>query len=209
MSFDALPLKSAASATASQIRVLRLVGDYGDGLQLAGKHAARQLSRHDPTPLTTARAGEDAFDIRFGAGAGYETAVDVLIALTPLALAGHLDAVHETSNVLLNTATSPEHQLPLGSVADSSTVDLDQVTLSAVGEMNLSHAEFVRCRNYAALGLACALLDQPIDGIRCRTANTSPVLVRAQRRVLQAGYALGERLAVEKAAQRPRALHAA
>ena len=66
--------------------------------------------------------------------------------------------------------------------------------MEAVGQVPLRRHEVLRCRNYTALGVVCWLVGQSPDAIRCRTAGTSPTLIRANRRALREGHRIARSL---------------
>jgi 2-oxoglutarate ferredoxin oxidoreductase subunit alpha len=200
----------ASSAFGKQTNALvRFAGHTGESMQLAGKRFARRLARDSATLAIVAEPlAAPAFQIRFG---GTETRnaapVDVLVVFDREALPGHLMTLRPGGRLLLNTRTPTAADLTHADVTsvphiDTALdayrvmeVDFDALTRDAVGDMTLHRRELERCRNYAALGVVCRLLEEATENIRCRTADTAPTLVRANRRALLAGYALGQNLA--------------
>lgn len=210
MDTSAVPSNDSSPADSHNNALVRFAGDTGESMQLAGKRFSRRLAREGATLVIAAAdsPATPAFQIRFGgAGSGDADPVDVLVVFDEAALADHLVTLRRGGQLILNTRVSAaadlahadvNHVPRIGTVLDDYCVievDFDALTRDAVGHADLRGHELLRCRNYAALGVVCRLLEEPTENIRCRTADTAPALVRANRRALLAGCRLGEHLA--------------
>ena len=205
MSLNTLALLPSRLAPRTTSASALFAGDAGETMQLAGKRFARQLARGNGArpPATQATLSNlspgaaPAYRVWFGAErpAAANATTDVLVAFNDAALRSHASTLASDGLLLVNTAQADAATLSDDRGHDAIAVDFDALAALAAGTVSLDEHDLARCRNYAALGVVCALLKQPIDGIRCRTANTAPAAVRANRRALAAGHQHGESLA--------------
>ncbi|MDH3453456.1 MAG: DUF934 domain-containing protein, partial [Gammaproteobacteria bacterium] len=210
MKLNTVLLRPSPDVERESAAIVLIAGDTGDAMQLAGKRFTRHLARGSRTASTATHAAVNnqtpdaapAFQVWFGdVQARASGSADVLVAFDDAALLSHITTLRSDGVLFVNSAKSRATSgigMPGAPAAGGErrilAIDFDELTLHAVGDVTLKEHELVRCRNYAALGVVCALLQQAPDRIRCRTANTAPAAIRANRRALQAGYGLGRTL---------------
>jgi 2-oxoglutarate ferredoxin oxidoreductase subunit alpha len=209
------PVEELVSAT------IRLAGDSGDGMQLAGTqftHTSAMLGNDISTlpdfpaeiraPAGTL-AGVSGFQIHFSStdihtpGDGLNT----LVAMNPAALKTNLKDLEPGGILIVNAdafQTSDLHkagyeQSPLG---DGSlrgyrllAVPITTLNREAVKDLKLSTREADRCRNFFALGLVYWLYERSLEPtlrwIQAKFAK-NPSVLEANSRALKAGYNYGE-----------------
>jgi 2-oxoglutarate ferredoxin oxidoreductase subunit alpha len=210
-----VPIETVESAT------IRLAGDSGDGMQLAGTQFT----------LTSALAGNDVStlpdvpaEIRAPAGSlagvsGYQVhfsstpihtpgdRLDTLVAMNPAALKTNLGDLQPGGVLVVNSdAFGPEdlqkagyatNPLEDGSLKDYRVVAVPMTTLNrgAVAKVKVTTREAERCKNFFALGLVYWLYERPLEPtLRWIAAKFAEnVAVReANSRALKAGYHYGE-----------------
>jgi len=196
---------------------IRLAGDSGDGMQLAGNELA----------TTSAMVGNDIgtypdfpAEIRAPAGtlpgvSGFQLhfssydihtpgdEYDVLVAMNPAALKTNLKGLKPNGILIVNTDAFSERNLQLAHydnnpLEDGSLdkyqlfpVDVTTLTRKALEELELSQKVVDRCKNFFALGMIFWLFNRPMDHainlIKEKFAK-KPELIEANTRALKAGY---------------------
>ena len=200
---------------------IRFAGDSGDGMQLTGMQFTNTtaLVGNDLSTLPDYPAeirapagtlfGVSGFQIRFGS-AEINTpgdSCDVLVALNPAALKVNLRSLRDGGIIIVNTDGFNDKNLRLAGyeknpLEDESLskyrvhpVEITKLTQNALAELNLSVKVVDRSKNFFALGMMYWMYTRPMDPtikwINEKFAKT-PNLVRANIRVLKAGYAFGE-----------------
>jgi 2-oxoglutarate/2-oxoacid ferredoxin oxidoreductase subunit alpha len=200
---------------------VRLAGDSGDGMQLAGSQlslasalAGNGVSTlpHFPAEIRApagSLAGVSGFQIHFASDA-VSTAgdqLDALIVMNPAALRTHLadlqpggvlivnrDAFHEPELGKAGYAADPLQDGSLASYRMLS-VPMSALNKAAVSELKLTPREADRCKNFFALGLVYWLYERPLEPtlrwIKTKFAQ-NPAVRDANTRTLRAGYHYGE-----------------
>ncbi len=220
------PAVQAEQPTAKPVKELtqaavRLAGDSGDGMQLAGGQftATSAVFGNDVAtfpdypseiraPIGTL-AGVSGFQINFASRDIYTPGdrVNALVAMNPAALKANLNDVLEGGVLLVNSdefnagnlekAKYDHNPLESGELGRYQVykVPITTQTLEAVKETGLGPKDAGRCRNFYALGVLYWLFERPLDPT-VRWINTkfgkAPAVARANRLALEAGHAFGE-----------------
>jgi 2-oxoglutarate ferredoxin oxidoreductase subunit alpha len=210
-----VPLEERESVT------IRLAGDSGDGMQLAGTqftHTSALLGNDISTlpdfpaeiraPAGTL-AGVSGFQIHFSATDIHTPGdqLNTLVAMNPAALKTNLKDLEPGGILIVNKdafATSDLHKAgyesnPLddGSLKGYRVFSVPVTTLNraAVTELKLSTREADRCKNFFALGLIYWLysrsLDPTLRWVKAKFGK-NPTVLEANTRALKAGYNYGE-----------------
>jgi 2-oxoglutarate ferredoxin oxidoreductase subunit alpha len=209
------PIEELVSAT------IRLAGDSGDGMQLAGTqftHTSALLGNDISTlpdfpaeiraPAGTL-AGVSGFQIHFSSTDIHTPGdqLDTLVAMNPAALKTNLKDLQLGGILIVNKdafATGDLHKAgydhsPLsdGSLKNYRVIAAPITTLNreAVKDLKLSTREADRCRNFFALGLVYWLYERSLDPtLRWIAAKfgKNPAVQEANSRALKAGYNYGE-----------------
>jgi 2-oxoglutarate/2-oxoacid ferredoxin oxidoreductase subunit alpha len=200
---------------------IRLVGDSGDGMFLAGTrftHTAQILGNHTLTQPTFPAeirapagtlAGVSGFQIHFSAEAEPLTPcdqLDALVVMNPAALKTNLADLRPGGILLANRnaftrdldrAGYTTNPLEDGSLTGYRllSVPITELNGAAVANLNLSHRETDRCKTFFALGLLYWLFERPLEPtlrwIADRFAR-NPNVAEANARSLRAGYHHGD-----------------
>lgn len=209
------PTESLESAT------VRLCGDSGDGMQLAGLQLTNTsaLVGNDvatfpdfPAEIRAPRgtkAGVSGFQIHFANHDIFTPGdqVDALVVMNPAALVTNLSDLVRGGILIVNKdAFEPKGLQQAGyerdPLSDGSLqsyrvfpVEMTKLTKAAVEELGLSQKEADRCKNFFAMGLVFWLYDRPLD-VTLRYIDEkfgkAPDVAEANRRALMAGYNYGE-----------------
>ncbi len=210
-----VPVEELVSAT------IRLAGDSGDGMQLAGTqftHTSAMLGNDISTlpdfpaeiraPAGTL-AGVSGFQIHFSSTDIHTPGdqLNTLVAMNPAALKTNLKDLEPGGILIVNQdafAAGDLHkagytQSPLtdGSLKNYRLLSVPITTLNreAVKDLKLSTREADRCRNFFALGLVYWLYERSLEPtlrwIQAKFAKNAGVL-EANTRALKAGYNYGE-----------------
>lgn len=197
--------------------VIRFAGDAGDGMQLAGSQFTLACAVFGNSVCTLpdfpaeirapagSLAGVSGFQVHFGSRAVHTPGdvVDALVAMNPAALRTNLADLAPGAILVINVdaftpaelskagfARNPLHD---GSLAGYRVfaVPIHCLTHEAVAPLQLIPREADRCKNFFALGLACALFERPLEPT-CRWIRekfkTNPAVCEANARALGAGY---------------------
>jgi 2-oxoglutarate ferredoxin oxidoreductase subunit alpha len=198
--------------------VIRLAGDSGDGMQLAGDEFAQAVAAGGsdfatrPDYPSEIRApvgtlfGVSAYQIQYSSHDIFTSGdrPDVLVAMNPAALKLNIGEVKPGGIVIVNTgafteanlarAGYPANPLDDGSLANFRLfpIDIAELTALALADTGLSKKEVARCRNHFALGLLLWLYHRPLEeeiaDVERRFART-PELAAANVTALRAGHA--------------------
>ncbi len=201
---------------------VRFCGDSGDGMQLAGTQftTTSALAGNDiatfpdfPAEIRAPRgtkAGVSGFQIHFSSKDIYTPGdtVDALVAMNPAALVTNIDDLRNGGIVICNSGAFDKKGLeqagytsnPLedGSLEQKyrlHSVDMTQLTRTAVEGLGLSQKEADRCRNFFAMGLVFWLygrsLEPTLRFINDKFGKRAEV-AEANVRALKSGFNYGE-----------------
>src|SRR5215469_5909371 len=200
---------------------IRLAGDSGDGMQLAGTqftHTSALLGNDISTlpdypaeiraPAGTL-AGVSGFQIHFS-NSDIHTPGDqlnTLVAMNPAALKTNLKDLEPGGILIVNSdafGTGDLHKAgyKTNPLEDGSLkgyrlfrIPINSLNRAAVAEVKLSPREADRCKNFFALGLVYWLYERSLEPtlrwIREKFAK-NPAVMEANSRTLKAGYNFGE-----------------
>lgn len=155
--------------------------------------------------------GVSGFQLQFG-GTEILTpgdAPDALVAMNPAALKTNLGELTENGILVVNTAAFTEANLKLAGYTanpldDPSLyqryevirIDLNQLTLDALADFEISQRDKLRCKNFFALGFMYFVYGRPlqttVDYIEKKWGTRKPELAAANIKVLKSGYYFGE-----------------
>jgi 2-oxoglutarate ferredoxin oxidoreductase subunit alpha len=201
--------------------VIRLAGDSGDGMQVAGSRFtdASALFGNDLSTLPSFPAeirapagtlpGVSSFQVQIAdfdiLTAGDQP--DCLVAMNPAALMKNLKDLRQGGTLIINTDAFDERNLAKAGYEtnplDDGSLDgfrligvpMDQLTQEAVKETGVSGRSVLRSKNFFALGLLAWLFHRPtqptVDWARKKFAKT-PEVAEANVAAFQAGYTFGE-----------------
>jgi 2-oxoglutarate ferredoxin oxidoreductase subunit alpha len=203
--------------------VIRFAGDSGDGMQTVGEQFtdSSALAGNDISTLPDFPAeirapagslpGVSGFQIQFGKTEILTPgdAPDALVAMNPAALKTNLAELTEGGLLVVNTAAFTEANLALAQYSANPLedpeldeqyevirIDLNQLTLDALSEVEMSQRDKLRCKNFFALGFMYWVYGRPIDAtlnfINSKWAKKKPEVAAANIKVLKAGYYFGE-----------------
>jgi 2-oxoglutarate/2-oxoacid ferredoxin oxidoreductase subunit alpha len=200
---------------------IRLAGDSGDGMQLAGTQftLTSALAGNDVSTLPDfpaeirapagSLAGVSGFQIHFSSTPIYTPGdkLDMLVAMNPAALKTNLMDLQSGGVLVVNSEAFQELDLqkagytsnPLedGSLKAYRVVSVPMTKLNrnAIAKVKLSPREAERCKNFFALGLVYWLYERPLEPTLHWIAAkfSSNVAIReANSRAVKAGYHYGE-----------------
>lgn len=220
---ETLPRSSASSIPIEEREsvTIRLAGDSGDGMQLAGTqftHTSALLGNDISTlpdfpaeiraPAGTL-AGVSGFQIHFSSTDIHTPGdkLDTLVVMNPAALKTNLKDLMSGGILIVNKDAFATNDLAKAGYAvnpleDGSlkgyrvfSVPMTVLNREAVAELKLSTREADRCKNFFALGLIYWLYERSLDPtLRWINAKFSknPAVRDANVRALKAGYNFGE-----------------
>jgi 2-oxoglutarate ferredoxin oxidoreductase subunit alpha len=210
-----VPLEERESVT------IRLAGDSGDGMQLAGTqltHTSALFGNDISTlpdfpaeiraPVGTL-AGVSGFQLHFSSSDIHTPGdqLDTLVAMNPAALKTNIKDLMPGGILICNRdsfgssdlrkAGYPSNPLEDGSLSGYKLFSPPITTLNreAVADLKLSKTEADRCKNFFALGLIYWLYDrslEPTERWLHVKFGKKPDILEANRRALKAGYHFGE-----------------
>jgi 2-oxoglutarate ferredoxin oxidoreductase subunit alpha len=200
---------------------IRLAGDSGDGMQLAGTQfmntsaiLGNDISTLPDFPAEIRApagtlAGVSGFQVHFSSHDIHTPGdlLNTLVAMNPAALKTNLKDL-ESGGILvlnkdafnngdLNKAGYKNNPLEDGSLKSYRVIAVPMTTLNreAVADLKLSPREADRCKNFFALGLVYWLYERSLDPtlkwIRSKFGK-NPAVLEANTRALKAGYNFGE-----------------
>ena len=212
---ESVPLQKLESAT------VRLCGDSGDGMQLAGAQLARVSARMGnavcslpdyPAEIRAPAgtlAGVSGFQVHFSSSTTVTPGdhLTALLAMNPAALQANLKDLDRDGIILINSDAFTAEECAkagyaLNPLDDGSlnayrvyAVSIDALTREAVSQLALSPREADRCKNFFALGLVCWLFDRVTESItkwvKAKFA-TNPAALEGNLKAFKAGYKYGE-----------------
>ncbi|MHA1976361.1 MAG: 2-oxoacid:acceptor oxidoreductase subunit alpha [Candidatus Hodarchaeales archaeon] len=202
--------------------VIRLAGDSGDGMQLAGLKftSASVLLGNDvstfpdfPAEIRAPQgtlAGVSGFQIHFSSTEIYTPGdqLDTLVAMNPAALKINIEDLKRNGILIVNTDSFTARTLskagyssnPLedGSLNNFRVfpVNITKLNKNAVGSIEgISSRQINLTRNFFALGLISWLYDRPLDSTINwieKKFKNRPAIVEANTKTLKAGFYFGE-----------------
>lgn len=200
---------------------IRFAGDSGDGMQLTGKQFTRTtaLSINDlstfPDFPAEIRApagsvyGVSGFQIHFSSEEVHTPGdkADVLVAMNPAALKASLKYIENNAVIILNRDAFTPRNLKLAGYEQDPTedgslkgyqiypVEISRLTQEALTDIELTHKEKERCKNFFALGIVYWLYTRPmeptVEWIERKFAS-QPVWKEANIQALKAGRNFAE-----------------
>jgi 2-oxoglutarate ferredoxin oxidoreductase subunit alpha len=210
-----VPIEERESVT------IRLAGDSGDGMQLAGTqltHTSAMLGNDISTlpdfpaeiraPAGTL-AGVSGFQIHFSSTDIHTPGdqLNTLVAMNPAALKTNIKDLEPGGILVLNKDAFTNADLDKAGYAKNPLEDgslkgyrvfavpITKLNRDAVAELKLSVREADRCKNFFALGLVYWLYERSLDPtlrwIKAKFGK-NPTVLEANSRTLKAGYNYGE-----------------
>jgi len=220
MTEEAATLESTTQQELDRV-VIRLAGDSGDGMQLAGARFtdASALFGNDlatfPNYPAEIRApagtlpGVSSFQVQIAdfdiLTAGDQP--DCLVAMNPAALKSNLADLRQGGTLIVNEEAFDERNLDKAGYEknplDDGSLDgyklfkvpMDSLTKEAVKDSGVTGREVLRSKNFFALGLLAWLFNRPqqptLDWVEAKFAN-KPEVMKANELAFKAGYTFGE-----------------
>ncbi len=200
---------------------VRLAGDSGDGMQLAGTQftSTSAMLGNDiatfpdfPAEIRAPRgtlAGVSGYQVHFSSQEIFTPGdhLDALIAMNPAALKANLSDLKKGGVLIVDSDAFDVKSLKLATYENNPIEDgsldgyqlfkvaMTKVTREAVKGLGLGTKDADRCRNFFAMGLLYWLygrsLDPTLRYIDAKFANKADV-AEANRRALRAGWYYGE-----------------
>ena len=201
--------------------VIRIAGDSGDGMQLAGDQFTSEAAAFgndlatQPNYPAEIRApqgtlhGVSSFQIQI---ADYDILTagdrpDVLVAMNPAALKANIADLPAGGILIVNSDEFTKRNLskvgyesnPLGSPAFEAfqvhEVAMSTLTIGAVESVDLGKKDAERCKNMFALGLLTWMYGRTVDSIEEFLASkfaSKPTILEANKLALRMGWNYGE-----------------
>lgn len=220
MTEETATLEQSAETLEVEKIVIRLAGDSGDGMQLAGGRFtdASAAFGNDLATLPSFPAeirapagtlpGVSSFQVQIAdfdiLTAGDQP--DCLVAMNPAALKSNLADLRENGTLIVNEEAFEERNLakagyetnPLtdGSLVGYKLIQvpMERLTKEAVAESGVSGRDVLRSKNFFALGLLVWLFNRPqdttLDWISSKFKN-KPEVAKANELAFRAGYTFG------------------
>jgi len=213
--------KSSKQVIVLEGAIVRLAGDSGDGMQLAGTQltGTSALVGNDvatfpdfPAEIRAPRgtlAGVSGFQVHFSSQEIYTPGdqLDALVAMNPAALKTNLGDLEDGGILIVNEDEFESKDLKLAGYEENPLEDhgldgyqlfrvpLTRITRESVDGLGLSQKEADRCRNFFAMGLLYWLYGRKPD-LTLRFIESKfgskPDIAEANRRALKAGWNYGE-----------------
>ncbi len=210
------PVETLAGAT------VRLAGDSGDGMQLAGTQftntsalAGNDVATFPDFPAEIraprgTRAGVSGFQLHFSSNDIYTPGdtLDCLVAMNPAAFVTNIGDLRKGGTLIVNEDEFVKKNFDLAHIdknpLDESDlekryrvirVSMNKLTDLAVKEVGLGNKESARCRNFLAMGLLYWLYGRDVEPtLRFIEAKfgNQPTVAEANRLALNAGWNYGE-----------------
>lgn len=195
---------------------IRFAGDSGDGIQLTGNQFTRTtaIALNDLSTLPDYPAeirapagtlyGVSGFQIQFSSQNIHTPGdeVDVLVAMNPAALQTGLKSLKKNGIIIINADAFTERNLRMADFSENPLengilagyqvfpVEITRLTRDALENIELTHKEKDRCKNFFALGMVYWLynrsMNATIDWIE-RKFSRQPVWAEANVLALKAG----------------------
>jgi 2-oxoglutarate ferredoxin oxidoreductase subunit alpha len=211
----ARPIQELQSVT------IRMAGDSGDGMQLAGTQLTNtsavlgnDISTLPDFPAEIRApagtlAGVSGYQIHFSSNPIYTPGdrLDALVAMNPAALKTNIKDLLPGGILIVNSDAFTSNDLQKAGYKSNPLEDgslksfrlikvpMTSVNRAAVAEFKLRPTEADRCKNFFALGLVYWLYERPLD-TTLKWINDkfkkNPAVKEANIRTLKAGYNLGD-----------------
>ncbi len=207
--------------------VVRFAGDSGDGMQLTGSlfSDSTAFAGNDfatfpdyPSEIRAPQgtvSGVSGFQIHFGHKDIHTTGdlADVLVAMNPASLKANLRWVKKDAIIIVNSEEFTEKNLLKagwdGNPLEDNTLTghlvvqapLNTLTKEAVKDLDLDNKSVLKSKNMFALGIIYYLFNRDYKKTFAFFENKfkkNPLVVEANKRVLEAGYNYAETLEVFK-----------
>ena len=200
---------------------IRMAGDSGDGMQLAGTKftTASVIFGNDVSTLPEfpaeirapagTLAGVSSFQVNFGSGHIFTPGdkLDTLVVMNPAALKVHLHDLKKGGNLIINIDAFTDSNLSKAGYDKNPLFDdslksykaflvkISTLNENAVKDLGLDFKQVSLTKNFFALGLACWLYDRPLQPtIEWINEKFSKVknIAEANTKTLKAGFYYGE-----------------
>lgn len=201
---------------------VRLAGDSGDGMQLAGTQLTNtsamignDIATFPDFPAEIraprgTRAGVSGFQVQFASHEVFTPGdtLDALVAMNPAALVTNLSDLRKGGLLIVNEDNFEDKDLKLAKLGSSPLEDpamenyrlvkvpMGRLTREAVASLGIGTKEADRCKNFFAMGLVYWLygrsLDTTLRFIHGKFGAGNPQVAEANERSLRAGWAFGE-----------------
>lgn len=201
---------------------VRLAGDSGDGMQLAGTQLTNTsaLLGNDiatfpdfPAEIRAprgTRAGVSGFQVQFASHEVHTPGdvLDALVAMNPAALVTNLADLRPGGLLIVNEDSFEKNDLKLAKLSSNPLEDskldayrlvrvpMTKLTREAVSQAGLGQKEADRCKNFFAMGLIYWLYGRELDAtlrfIHGKFGASNSQVADANERALRAGWAFGE-----------------
>jgi 2-oxoglutarate ferredoxin oxidoreductase subunit alpha len=200
---------------------IRMAGDSGDGMQLAGTQLTNtsavlgnDISTLPDFPAEIRApagtlAGVSGYQIHFSSHPIHTPGdrLDVLVAMNPAALKTNIKDLESDGILIVNSDAFTTNDLHKAGYKNNPLEDgslkgyrlikvpMTSVNRAAVAEFKLRPTEADRCKNFFALGLIYWLYDRPLDTTLKWIHDKfkkNPAVKEANTRTLKAGYNYGE-----------------
>lgn len=168
---------------------IRFLGDSGDGMQLTGTQFTRStaIAGNDLSTMPDYPAeirapagtlyGVSGFQIQFSSEQVHTPGdqADVIVAMNPAALKAGLNYIRENGTIIVNIDSFTDRNLRLAKYQENPLeddmlkgyqvfkVEMTRLTKDALKDIELSHKEKERCKNFFALGMIYWMYNRPID----------------------------------------------
>ncbi len=219
---DTQPSTAAKHVEHVQGVTVRLAGDSGDGMQLAGTQLTNTsaLIGNDiatfpdfPAEIRAprgTRAGVSGFQVQFASHEVFTPGdtLDCLVAMNPAAVVTNLGDLRKGGLLIVNEDSFEDKDLKLAKLNTSPLEDpamesyrlvkvpMTKLTKEAVAALGLGVKEADRCKNFFAMGLIYWLYGRELDAtlrfIHGKFGGGNPVVAQANEKALRAGWAFGE-----------------
>lgn len=200
---------------------IRFAGDSGDGMQLTGVQFSNTsaIFGNDISTMPDYPAeirapmgttyGVSGFQLQFSSTDIYTPGdeLDTLVVMNPAALKVNLRDLRHGGIIVANEDGFTEQNLKLAGYTTNPLTDgslsryrvhpipMTTATVRACEEFGLVGKDAARCKNFFALGVVCWLYNRPLEPIVeyiDRKFSKSPAVRDASKKVLHAGFYLGE-----------------
>lgn len=201
--------------------VIRFAGDSGDGMQFTGSlfsdstaFAGNDFATFPDYPAEIRApqgtvAGVSGFQVHFGHTNIHTSGdlADVLVAMNPASLKANLKWVKRSGTIIVDTNAFVEKGFEKagydGNPLNDDTLDgynvvrapISDLTLKAVKDLDLEVKVALKSKNMFALGMVLYLFNRKPDAINHvfeEKFRSNPIVVDANKKVLQAGYNFAE-----------------
>jgi 2-oxoglutarate ferredoxin oxidoreductase subunit alpha len=205
--------------------VVRFAGDSGDGMQLTGSlfSESTAFAGNDfatfpdyPSEIRAPQgtvSGVSGFQIHFGHKDIHTTGdlADVLVAMNPASLKANLRWIKKDAIIIVNSEEFTEKNLTKAGWENNPLEDntltghivvqapLNTLTKEAVKDLDLDNKSVLKSKNMFALGIIYYLFNRDYTKTFAFFENKfkkNPLVVEANKRVLEAGYHYAETLEV-------------